>query len=184
MSNSATALDEYKFSRKDIFLFDANIWLYLFPAPSSSSFHLTKSYSSAFKNILSTGCTVVINALILSEYLNRYCRLEWSALHKVQFPDYKLFRQSAEYAAVGQAAAGFAGNILKLCKKGDDCFSIADMGKILGGFENGTVDFNDGMIVDACMRHTWTLVTHDGDFTRGDISVLTCNRRLLKACSP
>lgn len=182
MKNKAYDLSSYNFVKDEIFLVDANIWLYLFPAPSGSQYNFTRQYSAAFKIILATHVTIAINSLILSEYLNRYCRIEWEALHKQKYTDFKKFRQSVDYQSVGQRAAADAKEILKLCSKKDDDFTAADIIQILSDFESGIIDFNDGLIADACFRYGWKLITHDGDFTEGGIDVLTTNRKLLANC--
>lgn len=182
MKNKAYNLSNYNFVKDETLLIDTNIWLYLFPAPSDSRRSITRQYSSAFKAILDTKVTIVINSLILSEYLNRYCRIEWEALHKTTYPKFKDFRQSADYKPVGQQAASFAKSILKFCSKKDDDFTDANIIQILSDFESGIVDFNDGLITDSCLRYSWKLITHDGDFTEGGIEVLTTNPKLLAHC--
>jgi len=182
MKNKAYNLSSYNFGKDEVFLVDANIWLYLFPAPSGSQYNFTRQYSAAFKIILATKVTIAINSLILSEYLNRYCRIEWEALHKQKYTDFKRFRQSVDYQSVGQRAAADAKAILKLCTKKNDDFTTANVTQILSDFEFGTIDFNDGLIADSCSRYGWKLITHDGDFTEGGIEVLTTNRNLLANC--
>lgn len=182
MKNKAYNLSTYNFVKDEILLIDTNIWLYLFPAPSDSGHSFTKQYSAGFKTILDTKVTIAINSLILSEYLNRYCRIEWEALHKTTYPKFKDFRQSADYTPVGQQAASFAKRILKFCSKRDDDFTAANIIQILSDFESGIVDFNDGLIADSCSRYGWKLITHDHDFTEGGIEVLTTNRKLLTNC--
>lgn len=183
MRNKAYNLNSYNFAKEDVLLLDANIWLYLFPAPSNSANFFVKNYSAAFKDIKIAKATVVINSLVLSEYLNRYCRIEWEALHKTTYSNFKKFRQSPDYHLVGQQAASYAKIILKFCARKDDGFSVVDIGQVMSDFETGIVDFNDGLIADSCLRNGWKLVTHDGDFTDGGIEVLTTNSKLLRACS-
>lgn len=183
MNNKAIGIQNYSFSAGDKLLIDANIWLYLFPAPSSATRGFVRTYSAAFKAMLLAKCTIIVNALVLSEYLNRYCRIEWEALHKGSYSSFKAFRQSKDYVGVGQSAADFARAILKQCTTSNDGFADADILNILKEFESGSNDFNDGLIADACLRNSWTLVTHDGDFVNGGIAVLTDNNRLIAACS-
>lgn len=182
MKNKAYNLSNYNFVKGETLLIDTNIWLYLFPAPSDSKSSFTRQYSAAFKTILDTKVTIAINSLILSEYLNRYCRIEWEALHKKNHPRFKDFRKSTDYASVGQQAASFAARILKFCAKKDDDFTAANVAQILSDFESGIVDFNDGLIADSCFRYGWKLVTNDGDFIDGGIDVLTTNPILLANC--
>ncbi|NOS87791.1 MAG: PIN domain-containing protein [Methylococcaceae bacterium] len=183
MKNKAYNLSNYTFIRDEVLLIDTNIWLYLFPAPSGPPSYLTRIYSAAFKNLLTRKATIAINSIILSEYLNRYCHIEYDALHKKKYATYKKFRQSIDYSSIGQRAAADAKEILKLCIKKTDDFTIADMPQILNGFESGSLDFNDAIIADACARHGWKLITHDGDFTEGGIAIITSNQKLLSNCA-
>ena len=181
--NNAHQVSKYIYTKDEVILIDANIWLYLFPAPSGGNNKLTRTYSAAFKVMLSSGVRLAINSLILSEYLNRYCRIEWSALHKTTYSDFKNFRRSSDYSSVGSQASAFASDILKYCFPCDDGFASADVKKILQCFESGEADFNDGIIVDSCRRQGWKLLTHDGDFVHGGIEVLTENQKLIASCS-
>lgn len=183
MNNKASSIQKYRFSPGEKILLDANIWLYLFPAPSSPKLGFVSAYSAAFKSMIAANCSIIVNSLILSEYLNRYCRIEWEAIHKATYPTFKQFRKSKDYLGVGQNAAAFGDLILKRSSAADDDFSAANHREILAGFESGESDFNDGLIADACMRNAWTLVTHDADFVRGGIKILTESARLLKACA-
>lgn len=156
MKNKALKIGDYQFSKTDNLLLDANIWLYLFPPPSSPAHHATRIYSAAFKLMKDANSKIMINALILSEYLNRYCRIEWNALHRQKYPDYKNFRQSEDYNAVGKNATAFARVILKNSVKVDDEFTSANTGAIMANFESGALDFNDSMVTDVCLRRSWT----------------------------
>ena len=182
MRNRAHDLTTYAFSSGEALLLDANVWLYLFPAPSSPLPGFARKYSGAFKSMLTAKAYLALDVLVLSEYLNRYCRIEWSALHKVAHPAFKAFRQSADFMPVGKGAAIFAHNILKYCSRHDHLFATADVAQALTDFELGAHDFNDGLLAESCRHHGWKLVTDDRDFTNGGIEVLTTNPVLLKAC--
>lgn len=107
MKNKAYDINNYIFNKEDVFMLDANIWLFLFPAPSSSQYSYIKKY---------------------------------------------------------------------------DDFAIIDVNQILDDFENGVVDFTDGVIADCCLRNNWKLITDDGDFTTGGIEVITTNQKLITGC--
>jgi predicted nucleic acid-binding protein len=136
----------------------------------------------ALKNMLAAGSRLVIDAMVLSEYLNTYCRIEWKALHNAAQPNFKKFRKSPAFLTVGQGAATFARGMLKLCARHDHPFAAADVTRLLTDFEAGTNDFNDGLLAATCRHHGWKLVTNDSDFTTGGIEVLTSHPVLLKAC--
>lgn len=182
MKNKAHDLSTYVFSSGEPLLLDANVWLFLFPAPSGKPSSSVVSYSTAFKNMLRVKVNLALDALILSEYLNRYCRIEWRALHKNKHPDFKRFRQSQDYTSVGNRAAAYARLILKFCNRYDHPFSVSDVEQVLTDFECGDCDFNDGLFIESCRHHGWKFVTDDADITNGGIEVLTSNPKLLSAC--
>ncbi len=182
MKNKAYNLAGYSFQKDEPFLLDANVWLYLHPAPSDGIKLAGLAYSKALKGMLISGSRVILDALVLSEYINRYCRIEWEALHKVTYPKFKEFRKSSDFVSVGQGAAIFANAILGLCSRHDHPFTRANIPQILSDFESGINDFNDGLLAETCRHNGWKLVTHDGDFMNGGIEVLTTNRALLNAC--
>ena len=182
MKNKAHDLTTYAFRKNEPLLLDTNVWLYLYPAPSDKPSSHAAAYSAAFKNMLTAGARLVMDGMILSEYLNRYCRIEWNALHKKVHPDFKVFRKSTSFPKVGQSAATYARGMLKLCTRHDHPFAATDLTDVLADFEAGTNDFNDGLISETCRHHGWKLVTNDSDFTTGGIEVLTLHARLLRAC--
>lgn len=186
MKNTVHDLADYAFRKDDVLLLDTNVWLYLNPAPSDRSpgtSSLTRQYSEAFKSMLSAGAPLIMDALVLSEYLNRYCRIEWNALHKREHPCFKTFRKSSAFAEVGGGAAVLARSMLRLCVRCDPCFAAGDIDGVLADFETGSSDFNDRLLTETCRRNGWKLVTHDRDFMTGGIEVLTMNRMLLDACA-
>ena len=186
MKNTVHDLSDYAFRKDDVLLLDTNVWLYLYPAPSDNSpatSSLSRQYSEAFKDMLSARALLIMDALVLGEYLNCYCRIEWNALHKKEYCKFKSFRKSSRFAEVGSRAADLARSMLRLCVRCDLHFAAADIGGVLADFETGSSDFNDRLLTETCRRNGWKLVTHDGDFTTGGIEVLTANPTLLDACT-
>jgi len=182
MRNKAHNLATYAFKKDEPLLLDTNVWLYLYPAPADKPTGFAAGYSAALKNMLVAGSALVMDAMILSEYLNRYCRIEWQAVHKPTHPDFKAFRKSPAFLTVGQGAATYARGIMRLCTRHDHPFATANVVQVLADFEAGINDFNDGLIAETCLHHGWKLVTNDGDFTTGGIEVLTSHPALLRAC--
>ncbi len=182
MMNKAYDLTTYTFSTKEPMLLDTNVWLFLFPAPSNTPRGYVMKYSAAFKRMHAAGVYLPMDALILSEYLNRYCRIEWRAIYKNSHTEFKAFRQSSDFGPVGQADAEYARYILHLCTRHDHPFSTSDVDRALSDFECAVCDFNDSLIIESCRRNGWKFVTDDADCTSGGIEVLTSNPRLLSAC--
>ena len=182
MKNRAYNLGGYSFACGETCLLDANVWLYLFPPPSNVQSRFATQYSAGLKSMQSAGAVLILDAMVLSEYLNSYCRIEWKALHQPQYPDFKSFRKSQSFMAVGRSAASFARSMLKLCTCHDHPFGATNIRQVLADFETGASDFNDGLLAETCRHNGWKLVTNDGDFTSGGIEILTTHPRLLAVC--
>jgi hypothetical protein len=109
MKNKAYNLSRYIFSTSEKILLDANIWLYLFPPPGNPKRTIAAIYSTHFARMIGNGVQPVLDPLILSEYLNRYCRIEWEGRYKTIHSKYKSFRNSSDFKSVGRSAASFVG---------------------------------------------------------------------------
>jgi predicted nucleic acid-binding protein len=182
MNNKAHDVSKYSFTKGEALLLDANIWLFLYQAPSDSTLAPAPAYSAAFKQILSAGAQLAIDPIVISEYLSQYCRIEFQALFQKQYGKFKTFRKSADFAKVGPKAAFFAQEILKLCSRHDYPFTKIDIARMLADVESGAMDANDRLLIESCRHNGWKLVTHDGDCTLGGIEVLTTNPALIAAC--
>lgn len=182
MNNKAHDLASYTFASGEQILVDTNIWLYLFPAPANPNQHFANQYSAAFSKLVSAKARPVLDPMVLSEYLNRYCRIEWEGNFKAQYPAFKKFRQSADFHTVASSAQIFAGRILTFCQIHSVSPDELDLTQALADFVSGQVDFNDALLVDLCKKRNLKLMTNDSDFQHGGIEVLTTNPRLLRAC--
>lgn len=182
MNNKAHDVSKYAFAKDEPLLLDANVWLYLFPAPSDPNLAPAPAYSAAFKQILSAGAQLAIDPIVVSEYLSGYCRIEFKVLFQKKYGTFKPFRKSPDFATVGPKAAFFAQEILKLCSRHDYPFTKVDIAQMLADIETGAMDANDRLLIESCRHNGWKLVTHDGDCTLGGIEVLTTNPALIAAC--
>ncbi len=182
MNNKAYDLASYSFSQGEQILVDSNIWLYLFPAPRNPHQRFAQQYSTAFSRLINAQAQPVLDPMVLSEYLNRYCRIEWEGNLKTSYPIFKDFRQSPDFHAVASSAQIFAGRILRFCQIHSVSPDELDLNQALVDFVSGQVDFNDALLVDLCKKRNLKLMTNDADFQAGGIDVLTTNPRLLRAC--
>ena len=89
MKNKAYDLSSYTFSSNEQVLVDTNVWLYLFPAPGNPPHNFAQQYSTAFANLVSAQAQPVLDPMVLSEYLNRYIRLEWEGNYRTQYLKFK-----------------------------------------------------------------------------------------------
>lgn len=183
MNNKAHDLNGYTFTAGEGVLIDANIWLYLFPAPGNPPYQFARQYSSGFSRLVQASAKPVLEPMVLSEYLNRYCRIEWEGNYKAQYQKFKQFRQSADFQVVIAAAHAFALKILSFCNIHSIRADELDLNQALNDFKSGRVDFNDAILIDICRKQNLKLMTNDADFQHGGIEVLTTNPRLLQICS-
>ncbi len=183
MKNKAYDLSSYSFSSGEQILVDTNIWLYLFPAPADPSNRFATQYSTGFSNLVSAKAQPVLDPIVLSEYLNRYIRIEWGGNYKSQYPKFKNFRNSFDFSAVVSSAEAFAKRIVSFCKIHSIPANELDLNQALADFSTRKVDFNDALLIDICKKRELKLMTNDGDFVDGGIEVLTTNPRLLRACA-
>ncbi len=182
MKNKAYNLSGYSFQQNETILFDANVWLYLYPATSRTQPPYVAGYAGGLKSIQMASAHLVVDAIVLSEYLNSYCRIVWRASFSTVYPQFKAFRNSTDFARIGIKAAAYARRILKHSNRCDHLFTQTNVAQVLNDFETGANDFNDGLLAETCRNQGLKLVTNDSDFTSGGIVILTTNPRLLRAC--
>lgn len=182
MRNRAHDPSTYDFKAGEQILVDANVWLYLQPPAAQPPPPFARSYSNALKNVLSAKALPVVEALILSEYVNRYLRLEYSATWQSKYPSFKKFRLSKEFSKVAQSVVAEVKQILAIAAAKDTWLEAVSISDILAEIVSGTLDFNDGVLVETCRLRGWKLLTNDVDMRIGGIDVLTTNPKLLAAC--
>ena len=173
---------KYNFKAGEPILIDANVWLFLHPPAGGQGSGWTHDYSAIYKRLLEAKAQPVTDALVLSEYLNRYFRLEYDGGWRSQFPDFKQFRKSTYFTVLAQDAIAEVRGILKTATIQDTLLKSLNLSDILVETEAGTLDFNDGVLVESCRYHGWKLLTNDQDCAVGGIEVLTALPALLRAC--
>ena len=180
--NKAYDISKYNFQEGENIFVDANIWLYLFPAPVNPNNKKLKIYSKEFARMQGKNVNLFTDVLILSEYLNRYSRIEYEANYKTNYPRYKDWRISQDFVNVGSIAANFTKQILKLSNLHDISSSAFNMQEIINNFSVAKTDFNDAIFIEICSKKSMKILTDDGDFKYGGIEIITANPSLLKDC--
>jgi predicted nucleic acid-binding protein len=135
-------------------------------------------YSKAFNKILNAKSHIYIDALIVSEFINRYARMKGELI--LPGVSFKRFRQSPEFQAVASDIVADVKRVLQHCTQVECDFETLAMDDLLDEFKTGNFDFNDQVLTALCKRRNLKLVTDDGDFDTAEISVLTANRTLLR----
>lgn len=172
----------YAFQAGERILVDANVWLFLQPPAAQPPPGYARRYSATLKNLMAAKALPVVEALVLSEYINRYLRLEYNVSWFSKYTSFKDFRSSADFGGVAHAAVADARQILSLAAAEDTALAQADLAGVLSETAIGSLDFNDGVIVETCRARGWKLLTDDKDMQLGGIEVLTTNPKLLAAC--
>ncbi len=183
MKNNAIHAAPYVFRADEQILVDANVWLYLQPpAAQPAPSWANRGYSRVFANLLAAGAVPVIDALILSEYLNRYVRIEYDACWKEGYSKFKDFRSSPAGVNVTENAVAEAEHILSFTGRLQDTMANEiSLSDVFAEFKQGSIDFNDGILIENCRLRQWKFLTHDADIRVGGIDVLTLNKKLLGA---
>lgn len=162
------------------FFFDTSIWIFLYGSRFDPKNKFTRLYSSLFKSISDNGCSIVIDYLVLAEFVNRYLRDHHRFLieNGEAVENWKQFRKSKEYKECAATLADEIFHILEACEKSPLSPELEEISKWTDEFCELEADFNDVIYWKTCSKHELIFVTHDGDCAFPDIDVITANRRM------
>jgi|SRR5579884_113571 len=181
MKSKVLNISSYTFSKNDAFLLDTNIWLFIYgrQVPGNKDWRIPL-YSKALANILASKSRIFIDVLVLSEFVNRYSRIEYNIIKdSAEKGEFKSFRQSSKFKSIAEDIARASRRILGHCERTENGFESIDIDILLSDFEMRCPDFNDQILAELCKTRSFKLVTHDGDFKDCGITLLTANKRLL-----
>jgi len=171
----------HTFLKDDKLLIDTNVWLSVYgPIPYRRKRAVI--YSNALANIKRVRCSVFIDVIVVSEYINQYARLEFKQTGD-QFNDFKHFRDSEYFQPVAKNIATSVMGILNNCARCGSGFPEMNISTVLGDFAGGDKDFNDQVIAGICKKQGLQLLTDDGDFNVPDVLVITANNQLLSVAA-
>ncbi len=168
--------DIASFSDQTVF-FDANVLLYLF-YPAYSKNHWVPKYSSIFGALMRDKINIVVDFMVLSEFVNRILRESYKdrcRKKKVsqQKYSYKKFRNSRVCIKLENSIYDWIRNdILKVCSIYSYSISESDVQSILTVSE---LDFQDKLIEKVCRDNDFILCTNDSDFKNSDIDILSAH---------
>lgn len=169
----------HTFMKDDRLLIDTNVWLSVYgPIPYRRKRAVL--YSNAIANIKRIRCMVFIDVIVVSEFINKYARLEFQQTGN-EFNDFKAFRDSAYFKPVARNIATSVMGIMNNCTRCGTGFHEMNISSLLADFAGGNKDFNDQVIVEICKTQGLQLLTDDGDFHIPDVHVITANNQLLAA---
>lgn len=166
-----------KLKQANIF-FDANIWLYIFCPLGNYKKHSIHEYSNFYKTLLEKRNKIFTDIIVLSEVINRWCRLGFDQYKKLQNKpelDYKKdYRKTKDFKELNETildALSQALDFFEVCNKD---YKSEDLTELIGNI-NSNSDFNDQHIISLCIENRFYLLTNDGDFKNAKIPIISNN---------
>jgi predicted nucleic acid-binding protein len=172
------------YSAADRIVFDANILVSLFSGLEPPGSLIVTNYSATLKKIRTGGAIVLLDVLVLSEFVNVCARKEYDLACPPgpgRLP-FKRFRDSPAFLPIAQAISRAADQIASFAVAVDHAFSKWPLRALLNDYATGQHDMNDQCLVQLCRQENAFLLTNDRDFIKGGITLLTTNPRLLASC--
>ncbi len=177
MKNEVSDVAYYQFTAHDRLFLDTNVWLYVY-GPNPPKDKRVADYSDALSRILKSGCSIYVDVLITSEFINTFSRMCWRQIPNSN-PNFKDFRKSVSYRTVAIEIANCVNTVLNQCTLIESNFSSLDVAKVTSDFSTRRPDFNDQVFELLCKQEDLTLLTDDGDFAKRGLTILTANKRML-----
>lgn len=166
MASEIIDIKNYNSKTNDVYFFDSNIWMFLFCPIANVNQPHQKVYSGFLSTVKSLGATIFISSLILSEFANRYLRLDFEQWKK-ETSNYsakfkKDYVSTQRYTDTAKEIKVQIRKILQLCEKHPDDFNSINLDNVLNYFEK--IDFNDSYYAEFLKNKNWILVTDESDF--------------------
>lgn len=167
MAANIVNIKNYTPKSSDVFFFDNNIWMFLFCPIGDYNQKRQKVYSSFLQSIQTSRGTIFISSLVLSEFTNRYLRMDFE-LWKKTTGDYsadfkKDYVSSSKYSLTVKEIKIQINKIMRFCEKSSDNFNAINLDNVLNHLS--VIDFNDSYYIELAKLDNWKLVTDDKDFT-------------------
>jgi predicted nucleic acid-binding protein len=171
---------DYTPTPKQKFFFDTSIWIFPYGSRVDSNNKYTRLYSSLFKMISEAGAAIVIDYLVVAEFINRYLRDYHRLLRDngEAEENWKQFRKSNEYKECVKGLADEIYHIMAACEKSPMAPELSEISKWTDEFADLEVDFNDVVYWKTCSLHGLIFVTHDSDCAFADIDIVSANPKL------
>jgi hypothetical protein len=168
MGTKVTDITKYSPKSSDVFLFDTNIWLFLFCPLGGTRKIQQQIYSSFLKGVKTSRSTIFINSLILSEFANAFLRLDFNLWVESKRPNKVTYKKdyvgTSRYKETVKLVTYSITEILKYCNKGTDNFNSLEINRILNHLQ--IIDFNDSYYIELSAFSKYKIVTDDHDFIK------------------
>ena len=151
MPEAPRLIDRYRFTPSDKLLLDANVWLFIFSPQYRPTDRRAKVYSTGLKRMLEARSTILIDAMVLSEFVNVLARLAYNSLPAAQRPsDFKTFRRSSSFKTTAASIADSYKRILQVVTRIESGFASCDPEDLIRRYQAGRSDFNDLLLAHMC----------------------------------
>ena len=176
-------IQNYQPRQEESFLFDTNIWMYLFCPLGNYKARIIQNYSNFLKRIIIANSTISLPSIIVSEFFNAYLRLEFNILKTMEpdiFVDFKKdYRGTNRYKeTIENIARIIKNNILRMAVKINDEFAIMEMNDLFRNISDH--DYNDKFLIQLAERDGLKIVTNDADFSYvQNVEIFTSNPIML-----
>lgn len=171
---------DHKVSSTNCYLFDTNIWLFIYGPVAGTDKKKQSVYSNLLRDIINCRATIFVSSLVIAEYVNAVLRIgfkQWMRRTDNKNAIFKTdYRPTDDYAEVLKDAVAQVNEILSISvveKKPDD-FHNLDIPGILASM-NHNADYVDAYLAFSCEYSRLKLVSDDLDMQalRKDIVLVT-----------
>lgn len=159
---------DYNFKANQTFLFDTNIWMFLFCPIGNYQDKKQQSVSKFFERTLSAPQSqIVITSSIISEFANSFLRLDWKLWQEETSSSGNNFKSAFFQSERSKSTRTTIAYILKskilpLSERYPDSFNAIDLDDIFNLYK--TLDYNDAIFYNQCSQNNWIFVSDDSDF--------------------
>jgi predicted nucleic acid-binding protein len=174
----ATGISTFTFLPTHALFFDANIWLRLYWPRYIPSSPDIKAYADAQLRVMNAKAKVFIDVMVISEFVNRYAKLEQERSFNWKNKIPKDYRNSADFKPVANQIADMVKRIGRITTQTETQFCSMNLDSLMVEYEKGNADFNDQIYIELCKQKQFTFVTHDRDFRGAGIPMLSANPKL------
>lgn len=153
---------------KDLkFIFDTNIWLYLYSHLHEDKVREISAYSKLLEEIIDNEYEIFFPSFIMSEFTNVLLRADYNSIKDSIDREFSFKRHyvgSDDYINKVDEINELLDQILSIenIVKINDEFSNINIGKIKDTFKK--IDWNDSYLIELAKDKNSIIVTHDRDF--------------------
>lgn len=170
---------DHKISSLDSYLFDTNVWLYIFGPMAGTSKKKQSVYTGLLRKIMDRRATIFVTSLVLAEYFNAVLQMgfkQWKRSTKNFNAEYKRdYRNTEDFDNVLKDLFCQIEEILKIAEKKPDDFCNLKIESVLSSVDRNA-DYNDVYLASICEKCSGLkLVSDDVDMQclQKDIILIT-----------